>query len=120
MFAFMKQNSGQPVLSARDIVAKADAGEITIIDVRDPTEVQMSGKAEGAINIPLAVLNFQTDPRHPDFHAALDCDRPVALYCASGGRSAMAAQVMERNGFAEVHNIGGLAHWAQAGGKIAR
>lgn len=119
MFVFMEPTAPAG-LSAREIVAKAEACEITIIDVRDPSEVHMSGKARGAIDVPLAVLNFQTVPRHPDFHADLDCATPVALYCASGARSSMAAQVMRRHGFAEVHDIGGLADWAQAGGKVTR
>ncbi len=44
----------------------------------------------------------------------------VAVYCASGGRSQMAAQVLISLGYREVHNIGGLFDWQAAGGAISR
>jgi len=47
-------------------------------------------------------------------------EKPVALYCASGARSAMAAKTLRRFGHGDVHNIGGLAHWQRAGGQIER
>ncbi|MCI2398490.1 rhodanese-like domain-containing protein [Aliiroseovarius subalbicans] len=107
-------------LTPQDAVTKAAAGEITVIDVRDHNEVANSGKAEGAVHIPLAVLNFQADPKGPDFNKLLAADKPIAVYCASGGRSGMAAQVLSNLGYDEVHNIGGLGHWQMAGGKITR
>jgi rhodanese-related sulfurtransferase len=108
-----------PTLSPKDAVEKAAAGEITLVDVRDPGELATSGKADGAVNIPLAVIRMQADPRSPDFHPALDTSRPVAVYCASGARSSMAAQVFQGFGF-DVSNIGGLGHWQMAGGKIVK
>ncbi|MEC7761939.1 MAG: rhodanese-like domain-containing protein [Pseudomonadota bacterium] len=108
-----------PTLSPKDAVEKAAAGEITLVDVRDHNELAMSGKAEGAVHIPLAVIRMQADPRSPDFHPELDLSKPVAVYCASGARSSMAAQVFEGFGF-DVSNIGGLGHWQMAGGKIVR
>jgi len=107
-------------MSPADAVARAANNEIHVIDVRDHNEVAMSGKAEGALHIPLSVLRFQADPKGPDFHPELTTDKPVAVYCASGARSQMAAQVLSSMGYEEVHNIGGLGHWHQAGGKISR
>lgn len=123
MFNFMTGRSAAPAgprLSPKDIVAKSANGEITVIDVRDHNELAMTGKAAGALHIPLSILRMQADPSSPDFHPELSTDKPVALYCASGARSGMAARLMQSLGFQEVHNIGGLGHWQMAGGEITR
>jgi len=103
-------------LSAHEAVQKAANGEITLVDVRGHDEVAQTGKAKGAVHIPLFLLNQHADPRHPEFHPDLNTDKPVALYCASGARSQMAAKAMSSLGFTEVYNIGGLFHWQSAGG----
>lgn len=107
-------------LSPQDAVEMAKQGQITVIDVRDHNELAMTGKAAGAVHIPLSVLQMQANPSSPDFNTALDSNKPVAVYCASGARSSMAAQVLQQHGFADVHNIGGLGHWQMAGGAIER
>ncbi|MEJ2035879.1 MAG: rhodanese-like domain-containing protein [Maritimibacter sp.] len=83
----MGRQGGAPRMSPQEAVEKAKNGEITVVDVRDPNELMMSGKAAGAINIPLSVIRMQADPRSPDFHPELDVNKPVAVYCASGARS---------------------------------
>ncbi len=108
-----------PGLSAKDAVERSKTGEITVVDVRDGNEIAMSGKAKGAVHIPLAVIRMQADPASPDFNPALDQSKQIAVYCASGARSSMAAQVFQNFGF-DVSNIGGLGHWQMAGGEIER
>lgn len=103
-------------LPAHEAIEKAQKGEITLVDVRGHDEVAQTGKAKGALHIPLFLLNQHADPRHPEFHPGLNTEKPVALYCASGARSQMAAQAMSTLGFSEVYNIGGLMHWQSAGG----
>lgn len=107
-------------MSPQEAVAKAKNGEIIVVDVRDHNELMMTGKAAGAVHIPLSVLQMQANPASPDYHPELDTSKPVAVYCASGARSSMAAQVFQQHGFNEVHNIGGLGHWQMAGGEIER
>jgi len=107
-------------LSAKEAVDLANAGKIILLDVRGHDEVAASGKAKGAVHIPLFQLQQQADPKHPEFHSSLKTDLPVAVYCASGARSEMARRALVGFGFAEVHNIGGLAHWQAAGGACVR
>ena len=116
----MGQQPATTHMSTQDAIAKAKNGAITVVDVRDHNELMMTGKAAGAVHIPLSVIRMQADPTSPDFHPELDTSKPVAVYCASGARSSMAAQVMNQLGFNEVHNIGGLGHWQMAGGEIVR
>lgn len=116
MFGFRRQTA--PALSLTDAVMRVAAGEILLIDVRDHGEVAQSGMARGAVHIPLMRLPMMADPRHPDFDARLAGGKPIAIYCASGARSGMAVNILHKLGHAEVHNLGGLRNWINAGGAV--
>jgi len=107
-------------IAPAEAVAKVKNNEATIIDVRDINELMSSGTAKTALHIPLSLFQAKADPNHPEFHPELDTGKPVILYCASGARSGMAAQMLLANGFSEVYNLGGLMHWHQGGGEIVR
>lgn len=102
-----------------DVVTQVASGALTLIDIRDPGEIAASGKAEGALAIPLVALRMKADPASPECDPALKTDKPIAIYCASGARSGMAAQMMRQMGYENVTNLGGLHHWLKAGGKLA-
>jgi hypothetical protein len=45
----------------------------------------------------------------------LDKQKDILVYCASGGRSATASQILVDNGFSSVHNmLGGITSWKNA------
>jgi phage shock protein E len=77
------------------------AAGATILDVRSPDEYR-SGAYPGALNIPLQEL--------PRRLGEIAKDKPVVVYCASGGRSGMATSMMKQAGFSDVVNAGGLVH----------
>ena len=106
----------QNPLTPADITAMVADGKAVLVDVRDISELKQTGIADGAIHIPLMMINTKANPDHPEFDIRLDVNKPVFVYCASGGRSGMAAQSMSQFGFAEVMNLGGLGNWVQAGG----
>ncbi len=83
------------------VVAEKLAAGATVVDVRSEGEFR-SGAYRGAINVPLQLLSRRLDriPRN----------RPVVVYCASGSRSAAAARMLRRAGYADVSNAGGLRH----------
>jgi rhodanese-related sulfurtransferase len=118
MFGFMRQSA--PALPVADAIQRVADKEMILIDIRDHAELASSGKAKGALLIRLMRLADMADPRHPDFHPDLQQDKPIALYCASGARSNMAAGMLRQLGYAEVHNLGGLTHWMAAGGPVER
>ncbi|MGV6847209.1 MAG: rhodanese-like domain-containing protein [Marinibacterium sp.] len=109
-----------PGMSVTDAIEGAKNGSVTIIDVRDHNELASTGKAAGALHIPMSRLRDMIDPRHPDFHPGLKDAKRIALYCASGARSQMAAMALRQMGYEDVNNIGGFAHWVQAGGPVER
>ncbi|MBN8482809.1 MAG: sulfurtransferase [Xanthomonadales bacterium] len=97
-----------------------DAGSRPVlIDVREPHEYA-AGHLPGAINLPRGVLEFQVDA-HPAMACATspalaERSRPLVVYCLTGGRSALAAESLQRLGFTEVESLaGGFAAWRDAG-----
>ncbi len=105
--------------SMQDVIKGAASGALTVIDVREFSEVQASGQAKGALHIPLAMLAMKADPKSPDFDKRIAQDKPIAVYCAVGGRAGMAASTLGRMGY-DTMNIGGFSDWAAAGGPVSR
>ena len=81
------------------IKQKIQAGA-AIIDVRSPDEFA-DGAYQGAKNIPVNSLLARLTEVGPK-------DKPIVVYCASGGRSSVAQAMLQANGFADVTNAGGL------------
>jgi rhodanese-related sulfurtransferase len=97
---------------ARKLIAEEDA---LLVDVRDGTELAKSGKIKGAVAVSRGMLEFKADAESAYHDAAFRKDRPVVLYCASGGRSALAGKTLKDLGFEKVHNLGAFKD-AVAGG----
>jgi rhodanese-related sulfurtransferase len=119
MLSMFRKGSSPAALTVAEAVALAAKNEVTLLDVREVAEIKASGTAKGAIHIPLSLVPMKADPSAPDHDARLTVDRPVAVYCASGGRSGMAVQVLRRLGY-DAHNIGGFGDWCTAGGTVQR
>src|SRR6516165_5612102 len=88
---------------AKEMIAK---GNMLVVDVRDPSEVQTSGKVAGALNVSRGMLEFRADPESPYHDKAFSKGKTIILYCASGGRSALAGKVLKDMGYGEVYNLG--------------
>ena len=88
----------------REMIGRPD---VVIVDVRDTPEVQQSGKIRGALHIQRGMIEFRADAATPYHNPALQKDRTIVLYCASGGRSALAGKTLLEMGFGSVYNAGG-------------
>ena len=93
MLDFMKKILGAQSTDMSEVMARGGV----IIDVRSKGEYA-SGHVRGSINIPLDTLSSQL--------AKLDKSKPVITCCASGMRSSSAKGMLQKSGFAEVHNGG--------------
>ena len=102
---------------AAELMAEADA---LVVDVRDVPELQVSGKIQGALHVPRGMLEFKADPDSPYHDPAFRKDRPVIVYCAAGGRAALAAKALQDLGFMDVHNLGGFKDWVESGGAVEK
>ena len=100
---------------ARDLIAKGNA---LIVDVRDASEVEKSGKVAGAVNVSRGMLEFRADPESPYHDKNFSKDKTVILYCASGGRSALSVKVLKDMGYNDVYNLGAFKDWAESGGTV--
>jgi rhodanese-related sulfurtransferase len=100
---------------AREMIGK---GNTLVVDVRDAPEVEKSGKIAGAVHVSRGMLEFRADPESPYHDKNFAKDKTVILYCASGGRSALAAKVLKDMGYPHVYNAGAFKDWAESGGAI--
>jgi rhodanese-related sulfurtransferase len=86
-----------------------------LVDVRDASELAQSGKLEGALNVSRGMVEFRADPELPYHNPEFRKERPVILYCASGGRAALSGKALKDMGYGEVYNLGGFKDAAEAG-----
>ena len=92
-------------VNADEFKSLFESGEGTLVDVRTPGEVA-NGAIDGSINIDFNGGSFE------DEIAKLDKEAPVYVYCAAGGRSGNAMNMMKDMGFSEVYNlVGGYGNW---------
>jgi len=102
---------------AQDMLAK---GNTLVVDVRDGPEVDKSGKVAGALHVSRGMLEFRADPESPYHDKNFTKDKTIILYCASGGRSALAGKVLKEMGYGQVYNLGAFKDWAEGGGSVEK
>lgn len=91
-------------------------GDAVLVDIRDAPELEQNGRIPGAVHIPRGMLEFRADTTSPYHQPPLDPSRRVILHCASGGRSALAAQTLQEMGYENVSHLdGGITAWKDAG-----
>jgi rhodanese-related sulfurtransferase len=108
-------NSTVPKLSPAEAAEKMRSGDVLIVDVRDASEVQQTGKIKGAVNVSRGMLEFRADPESQYHNPAFLKDKTILLHCASGGRSALAGKTLQDMGYTAVFNIGGFKDLSEAG-----
>ena len=92
-----------------------DQGDLLLLDVRESSEHEQ-GHIEGAMLVPRGILEAAADPQYPKHQPTLSAarERPIAIYCATGGRSALAANTLQLMGFNNVVSVeGGIVRWAK-------
>lgn len=120
MFGLFTSRSGDIAFDPAEAVRGAAAGTITLVDIRDPSEIRKTGRAAGALQVPLATLRMKADPASPEQLPEFRAGKPLVLYCASGARSQLAVRMLRQMGHQEAYNMGALDHWQAAGGVIER
>ena len=109
-----------PMIAPEEAAALLAQGKAVIVDVRDGTELQASGKVKGALHVPRGFLEFKADPESPMYEPSLQKTKTIIVYCASGGRSALAGKTLKDMGYADVRNLGGFQDWMMSGGEVER
>ena len=105
-------------ITPAELKAKLDAKEdFLLVDVREPAEFE-HGHIDGAHLVPRGIVEAAADPSYPKHYAPLSGARgqQIVVYCATSGRSAMAAAVLQMMGFKDVLNLaGGITRWEAEG-----
>ncbi|MFN8636352.1 MAG: rhodanese-like domain-containing protein [Chloroflexota bacterium] len=103
-------------LTPEQVAAEIGSGRALLVDLRESEERTQAGIIAGALHVPRGMLEFCADPSGPYHRAELEPSRRVILHCASGGRSALAADLLTSMGYTDVaHLDGGLKGWREAG-----
>jgi len=104
---------------AADLLELHGQDDVTFVDIRDPRELARDGTIPGAFHCTRGMLEFWIDPDSPYAKPQFQTGNRIVFFCASGWRSALAAQVAQEMGVANVTHIeDGLAGWKKAGGPI--
>jgi rhodanese-related sulfurtransferase len=107
-----------PAISVNEAMPLVESDKHVFVDLRDATE-QARGMIPGAVASSRGLMEFHIDPDSPAHNPAFNQDKTYIFYCASGGRSALAAKVAMDMGLSPVVNLtGGIAAWAAAGGAV--
>jgi rhodanese-related sulfurtransferase len=101
-------------LSPDELAAEIENGETVVVDIRDVRELYLKGKIPGAVHAPRGMLEFWIDPASEYYREVFDPSKRYVLYCAGGGRSALAAKVMKDMGYPDVGHL----EPASAGGRL--
>lgn len=93
-----------------------DPGTV-FVDVRDSAELLRDGKIPGAVHVNRGMLEFVLDTSTAYHNTVFSSGKRIIFYCASGGRSALAADTAHSMGVSNVaHMSGGLKGWIEANG----
>lgn len=118
MQAVADAKSALTPLTPGELKPMLGSDNVLIVDVRDPAEVVDTGKIPGAIVIPRGMLEFHACDTTPMHNQAFSKDKTIVLYCASGGRAALAGKSLKDLGYSDVRFLGSLKNWADAGGRV--
>jgi rhodanese-related sulfurtransferase len=114
-------NSRIRTWTVADAVAALGNDGVAFVDIREPDEIAREGMIPGAEAAPRGLLEFHADPESANHKPVFASGRTLLLYCASAGRSALAAQTLQDMGLDNVaHIAGGFKAWVAAGGPVQK
>ncbi len=124
----LKKGFRELVAEANEIVeaVSADAAmrmvgeaDVQFVDVRETSEHE-AGSIPGSVHVPRGLLEFIADPSSPLHKTELSAGGRLVIYCASGGRSALAAKTLLDMGVQGTVNnlVGGMTAWRKQGGPV--
>jgi rhodanese-related sulfurtransferase len=103
-------------LTAEQVASELAKGNAVLVDLREPEQRIQNGAIPGAISAPRGKLEFYDDPTSAYHRPEFDPAHRIILYCASGGRSALATDMLQQMGYSNIgHLDGGIKAWKEAG-----
>ena len=120
IFALVEEVKGEiENLSVAALKRELESPDVLVADIRELQERVDLGTIPGAKHVPRGMLEFWADPASPYYRDWFQEDKRIVLFCAGGGRSALAAKALQDMGFANVaHLEPGFTGWQEAGEPI--
>ena len=114
-------NAEVKTVPTEDAVNLVGKDSVVFIDIREPEELARDGKIPGAEHAPRGMLEFYADPDSPYHKPFFASGKQILLYCASAGRSALAAKTLKDMGLDNVGHVqGGFKAWTAANGPVEK
>lgn len=107
------------IVTPEELVEELESGDVLLLDVRLPVEIERRGTIEGSHPVPRQVIEWWADPESPYFRPGGvfgDFDRRIVTFCDGGGNGAFTAVTLGELGYRNVATVeGGFYGWAGAG-----
>ena len=109
-------------ISPTEALELSNKNECNLIDIRDAIELQNLGRIENSFHISRGLLEFSIHPESAFVkNNNLDLNKELVLFCAAGGRSALAAKTLNEMGFKKVSHVeGGFGKMSNSGFKVVK
>ena len=109
-------------ISPKEALELSNNNQCNLIDIRDGVELQKLGRIENSFHISRGLLEFSINPERAYVqNNNLDLNKEIVLFCAAGGRSALAVKTLKEMGFEKVSHIeGGFGNMSNSGFKVIK
>lgn len=107
-------------IEADEAIAIFNDPDTVIVDIRDVRERERTGYIPGSFHCPRGMAEFWVDPESPYFKEIFSQDKRFIFHCASGWRSALTVDTLNKMGFSCAHLKDGFSGWQQKGGPVEK
>ena len=109
-------------ISSSEALELSNKNECNLIDIRDAVELKKLGRIENSFHISRGLLEFSIHPESAYVqNNNLDTNKEIVLFCAAGGRSALAVKTLKEMGFKKISHIeGGFGKMSSSGFKVIK
>ena len=107
-------------IETEQAIKMVDDPNTVIVDLRDVRERQRTGYIPGSFHCPRGMAEFWIDPESPYFKDIFSQDKQFVFHCASGWRSALTVETLNKMGFECGHIKEGFATWEEKGGPVEK
>ena len=95
-------------ITPEEALEKLEKKQCNLIDIRDGIEIQREGTFVNSFHVPRGLLEFFIHPESSYIEKEkLDLNKEIILFCAAGGRSALAAKTLKDMGFEKISHVAG-------------
>ena len=107
-------------IETSDAINMVEDLNTVIVDIRDIRERQRTGYIPGSFHCPRGMAEFWIDPESPYFKDIFSQDKHFVFHCASGWRSALTVDTLNKMGFKCSHLKEGFGSWEEKGGPVEK